>query len=94
MQQHSPQPQHSDPIVHQPVTPHGLYDPETLFPEPPDGTDSATALVIRTQREAYADLREQLLDVAARYNALIDATGGPIITVNTLRPTSESTVPL
>lgn len=76
------------------MTPDGLYDPEVLFPEPPDGTDSATALVIKTQREAYTALREQLFDVAARYNALLDVIGGPLITVNTTRPASERTVPL
>jgi hypothetical protein len=70
-----------------------LYDPDVLFPEPPEGTDSATALVIRTQREAYAALREQLLDVAARYNALLAETGTPIIT-GVIRPNSEPPVPL
>lgn len=92
MQQHGTQPQASEPIVHQPVTPSGLYNPDSLFPEPPYGTDSATALWMRTQREAYASAREQLLDLAKRYNALIEATGGPIITVNAL-PTSEPPVP-
>lgn len=92
MQQQDPQLQASEPIVHQPVTPRLPYDPDILFQEPPKTADPATALVIRTQREAYLDLYDQLLDVAARYNALLEATGGPIITVNAL-PASEPPVP-
>jgi hypothetical protein len=92
LQQQDSQPQASEPIVHQPVTPCFPYDPDILYPDPPKTADPATALVIRTQREAYLDLRDQLLDVAARYNALLQATGGPIITVNAL-PASEPTFP-
>ncbi|HEU4913818.1 MAG TPA: hypothetical protein VFT16_00220 [Candidatus Saccharimonadales bacterium] len=79
------------PLVHQPVILRGLYDPETLFPAPPVGTDSATALVMKTQREAYTSVYKQLVQLAQRYNALLEATDGPIITVD-IRPTSESSV--
>lgn len=93
LQQHDPQSHASEPFVHQPVTPRLAYDPEILYPDPPKSADPATALVIRTQREAYLDLRDQLFDLAARYNALLQANGGSAITVPAL-PASEPPVPL
>jgi hypothetical protein len=93
LQQHDPQPEAAAPIVHEPVTPVVPYEPDALFSRPPIEADSATAYVHKLQHEAYSSVCRQLVELAERYNALLEAAGGPLITVD-LRPAPEPPVPL